>query len=104
LLILGATDDWQARKFLGFKALSETHPGLGEMRFHIQALAPGAARPYRRRFRPVGIWPTWNIKEFIFILGCEKRGRQLIPHDAFGVALTHRARLEEGRGSIRERI
>jgi hypothetical protein len=104
LLILSATEDWEGEDLEEFKALTETHIGLGEVRFHIVALSPGTKRPHKRRFRPVGIWPTAVNREFVLILGCEKSGRTSIPHDAFGLALRHKALLEEGRGTTRERI
>jgi hypothetical protein len=104
LLILGATEDWEAKDVEEFKPLINKHKGLGEVRFHISALALGAKRPHRRRFRPVGIWPAAQAREFVLILGCEKSGKTFIPHDAFGVALQHKARLEAGKGKTYERI
>lgn len=87
-----------------FKALTDRHKGLGEVRFHIQVLAPGAKRPHRRRFRPVGIWPPATERQFVFLLGCEKRRGVYVPHAAFDTALRHKALLERGEGSVRERI
>lgn len=104
LLILAATEDWEDQNFEEFKPLVNQHAGLGEVRFYVDALAPGAKNPHRRRFRPVGIWPTTIDHEFVFLLGCEKKGRQFIPHAAFDAALKHKAKFEEGRGTIRERI
>jgi hypothetical protein len=104
LLILSATENWEDERVEEFKPLERQHAGLGEIIFHINAIAPGARRPHRRRFRPVGIWPTTVYREFILLLGCEKRGRQYIPHDAFGMALTHKAALEEGKGTTREHV
>ena len=104
LLLLSATEDWEDEEFEAFKPLTKKHAGLGEIRFYINALAPGARQAHRRRFRPVGIWPPSTKREFVLILGCEKRGRQSIPHDAFGLALRHKALLEEGRGTTHERI
>lgn len=105
LYILGATEDWEHEDVEEwFKPLLRNHVGLGEVRFYIDAKAPGAKKPHRRRFRPVGIWPTVVAHEFILILGCEKKGMTYMPHDAFGLALTHKALLEGGRGSTREHI
>jgi hypothetical protein len=104
LFILGATEDWEDENVEEFKALTKAHAGLGEIRFSVDALASGAKKPHRRRFRPVGIWPPAMNREFVLILGCEKSGRTFIPHDAFGVALRHKALLEQGRGTISERI
>ena len=104
LLILRATEDWEDRSVKEFKTLTRRHAGLGEVVFHINTLAPGAKRPHRRRFRPVGIWPPTADREFVLILGCEKRGREFIPHDAFGKALVYKAMLEQGRGTTRERL
>lgn len=104
LFILGATEDWEDEKVLEFKPLTAEHSGLGEVRFHVMALAPQAKRPHRRRFRPAGVWPPATHHEFVLILGCEKSGRSFVPHDAFGLALRHKSLLEQGKGSIRERI
>jgi hypothetical protein len=104
LLILGATDDWEHEDVEEFKRLTEKHSGLGEVRFYIDALAPGAKKPHRRRFRPVGIWPSVIDREFILILGCEKSGKSFIPHGAFDTALGHKANFEQGKGYLRERI
>jgi hypothetical protein len=104
LLILGATENWESDRVEEFKPLERQHIGLGEIIFHINALAPGARRPHRRRFRPVGIWPTAVYREFILLLGCEKRGRQFIPHDAFGVALRYKTAFEQGIGTTHEHV
>jgi hypothetical protein len=104
LFILGATDDWENESVEEFKPLTEKHHGLGEVRFYVDAIAPGAKRPHRRRFRPVGIWPSIIDREFILILGCEKSGRSSIPHGAFDSALKHKAQFEQGRGTLHERI
>lgn len=104
LFLLGATEDWEDEKVKEFKPLTEKHVGLGEVRFHVNALAPGAKRPHLRRFRPVGTWPPTVDHEFVLILGCEKSGRTFMPHNAFDLALDHKARLEQGRGTTRERI
>jgi hypothetical protein len=103
LYILGATEDWEQDGVEEwFKPLLRRHAGLGEVRFYIDAKAPGAKKPRRRRFRPAGVWPTPIGREFILILGCEKRGMTYMPHDAFGLALRHKALLEQGRGTTRE--
>jgi hypothetical protein len=104
LFILGATEDWDDENVEEFKALTKAHAGLGEVRFFVDALTPGAKRPHKRRFRPVGIWPPIISREFIMILGCEKSGRTFKPHDAFGLAVRHKALLEQGRGTTNERI
>ena len=104
LLILRATDDWENEDVEHFKPLVKNHVGLGEIRFYVEGLAPGATRPHRRRFRPVGIWPPTTDHEFVLILGCEKSGRTYIPHAAFELALHHKAVLDQGRGTVRERI
>ncbi len=104
LFVLGATEDWEAEDVEEFKPLTRNHAGLGEVVFHINALAPGAKKAHRRRFRPVGIWPPAVNREFVLILGCEKSRSTYMPHDAFGTALRHKALLEAGRGTIREHI
>lgn len=104
LFILSATKDWEDENVEEFKALTKAHAGLGEIRFFVDALASGARRPHRRRFRPVGIWPPAENRKFAIILGCEKSGRTFIPHDAFYVALRHKNLLEQGRGTTSEWI
>lgn len=104
LLLLAATDDWEEDDVEEFKPLTERHLGPGEIRFHVRALVPGAKRHHRRRFRPVGIWPTVTEREFVLILVCEKSRMGYTPYAAFDVALTHKTFLEQGRGTIRERI
>lgn len=104
LAILRATEDWESPDVEEFKPLTKAHLGLGEIRFDIEAKAPGAKRPHKRRFRPVGIWPATKQQEFVLILGCEKYGRTFIPHAAFDLALEFKAKLEAGRGTICEHI
>src|SRR5487761_1527528 len=81
LLILSATENWDNEDLKEFKVLTKKHVGLGEVRFHVNALARGAKHPHRRRFRPVGIWPPAVDREFVLILGCEKSGRTFTPDD-----------------------
>jgi len=102
LIILGGIADWEDETVLEFKPLTNQHVGLGEIRFHIEERPPGAKKARRRRFRPVGIWPTGSEYEFILILGCEKTRIAYIPAGAFDAALKHKAELENGRGSIYE--
>lgn len=104
IALLAATSDWEDDEFLGFKKLENKHLGLGEMRFHVVVTPPKPRRPYRRRFRPVGIWPCSTAGEFIFILGCEKSGMTYTPHAAFDVALKHKAAFENGEGTVYERL
>ena len=104
LLILAGLDDWEDESVEEFKPLTQNHIGLGEVRFHIEALAMGAKRTHRRRFRPVGIWPTDTEHEFVLICGCEKIGRSLVPHGAFETALLYKVDLKQGRGTISDHI
>ncbi len=91
LTTLGATVDWTDT--WQFKVLTRNHTGLGEIRFKLQG-------PPVRRFRPVGIWPPVVEREFILLLGCEKRGHVYVPHDAFTLALDYKRRLEAGTGEV----
>jgi hypothetical protein len=103
LLILGGMEDWEDETALEFfKPLVNKHLGLGEIRFYIDERPIGAKKPRRRRFRPVGIWPTALEHEFILILGCEETRMTYIPVAAFDMALLHKTELEKGRGSIHE--
>ena len=98
LFILKGTEDWESDDVEEFKPLINKHQGLGEVRFYVEAFAPGAKRPHRRRFRPVGIWPTLQRREFVLLLGCEKSGRTYKPHDAFGSALGAQSAVGARRG------
>jgi hypothetical protein len=100
--ILRATDEWDRPDVREFKVLTGRNVGLGEIRFHVLATAPGSKNPFRRRFRPVGIWPVTTPYEFTLILGCEKRRATYTPHAAFDLALKHKANLEQGRGTTIE--
>jgi hypothetical protein len=105
LLILRGTEDWEDPSVKEFKPLTKEHKGLGEVRFHVEALAPGATRRHRRRFRPVGPWPPEEDRRFVLILGCEKsRMTCMESHKVFDSALRYKALLGQGKGTIRERI
>jgi hypothetical protein len=103
VLLLGGISDWEDVDVTDhFKPLVDKHRGLGEIRFYIDERELGAKKDRRRRFRPVGVWPTRNTGEFVIILGCEKKRMTYIPPGAFDTALKHKGRLEEGKGTIRE--
>ena len=93
---LTATVDWADTKSFG--ELKRDHAGLGEIRFRLEG-------PEKRRFRPVGIWPPITEREFILLVGCEKkRNGVLIPENAFTLALEYRRRLADGEGRIDEYV
>lgn len=98
---LRSEKDWLETDDLLFRPLQQKHIGLGEIRFHTIAINPINKRPFRRRFRPVGIWRP-ERHDFIFLLGCEKWGMNYCPKDAFDLALSYKALLEQGRGTVRE--
>lgn len=102
--ILSAISDWEADEVEEFKPLTNAHVGLGEIVFHIVVPRQGTRNEHKRRFRPVGIWPTDTEHEFVLLMGCEKYGRTYIPHAAFDTALTHLRRFREGRGTTREHV
>ena len=60
---------------------------------------------FERKFRPVGVFRPLS-REFVFILGCEKRmgGLIYIPDKAFDTALAHKADLNAGKGSLHEHV
>ncbi len=95
LTTLAATSDWLDT--WQFKVLTRRHIGLGEIRFKLEG-------PPIRRFRPVGVWPPLVQREFIMLLGCEKRGNIYIPDDAFAVALDYRRRLEANEGEVHDYV
>lgn len=95
LATLRATVDWTDTK-KAFKVMKKVHVGLGEIRFYLE-------KPKMRRFRPVGIWPPINDREFILLVGCEKDSNGvLIPNNAFTLALTHKHLWEQGQGEVHE--
>lgn len=104
LTLLGAVANWEDDTVRQFKPLVKQHQGLGEILFHIDERPLGAKKAKRRRFRPVGIWPVLKDFEFILILGCEKTRMGYIPANAFDSALGYKAALQQGKGTIHERI
>ena len=99
VLLAKATDDWIEPEQYWFKELTEKHVGLSEFRLKVKD------RFFVRRFRPAGLFRP-HIREFIFILGCEKKlgGLIYIPDKAFDTALKHKADLEAGKGHTDEHI
>ena len=95
LIILRATVDWPDTK--AFKGLTKKHRGLGEIRFRLDG-------PPIRRFRPVGIWPPLVAREFVMLLGCEKRMGAYTPKNAFDLALEYKRQFEAGIGGTIEYI
>ncbi len=94
--ILRETEDWEDTK--SFQPLKREHAGLGEIRFKLEERGREV-----RRFRPVGIWPPLMEREFILLVGCEKRPRAAYdPADAFIKALEYRRRLLDGEGDARD--
>ena len=67
---LRGISDWEDEDVEQFKPLKQKHVGLGEVRFHVLATQAGSKRPFRRRFRPVGLWPPTREFQFILLLGC----------------------------------
>lgn len=104
LLRLRTVDDWLDRKVKEFDLLRKQHNGLGELRFCVWGNHPGTGKLFRRRFRPAGIWRP-KKREFILLLGCEKRDGNYIPHGAFDLALQYKRLLvEQRRGAIHEHV
>ena len=95
--ILAKTEEW--RKAKEFKVLNRQHAGLGELRFCVRDRKHG--KEIKRRFRPVGIWNE-HLRDFTFLIGCEKSREIYTPPDAFNLALEYKSRLEQGKGSTRE--
>jgi hypothetical protein len=101
VLLLQGTDNWTEPEISTFKELTEKHVGLSEIRFSIKA---GRWSP-QRRFRPVGLYRPQQ-RDFIFILGCEKKmgGLIYIPLNAFDSALKYKADFENGKGELCEHL
>jgi hypothetical protein len=94
--VLSETEDWDEVKATRrkYKELSRSHQGLCELKFKLG----------RRRFRPLGVLIRDN-REFVFLGGCEKKGRgESDPPGAFAGALRLKKQFEEGRGRTREHI
>ena len=89
MTILSATADWTDT--WRFKVLTKNHAGLGEVRFKLEG-------PPIRRFRPAGIWPPSDEREFVLLVGCEKWRHVYNPEDAFIKALEYKEKLEAGEG------
>ena len=100
--ILEQTDDWTDPLIDQSKVLTGRHVGLSEVKFYIDEPRP-RAHPMRRRFRTPGLYRPVE-REFIFILGCEKRGLNTLPAGAFDDALRYKAEFEQGRGRLNDHI
>ncbi len=103
LYILMGTEDWDHPNVKQFKVLTGKHVGLCEIRFKTDARHPNG-KSYKRRFRPVGVRLP-DSRDFVLLLGCEKKRMNYIPPNAFDLALDYRLQyFEQGRGSIYEHI
>jgi hypothetical protein len=89
MYILRATKDWTKRK--EYKALTEKHVGLSELRFKTNKV----------QYRPVGVCKV-ESREFVFLLGCEKSGRIYRPPNALDSALELKKMFEQGLGEVHE--
>jgi hypothetical protein len=91
---LSETEDWDEPKprKRKYKELRREHEGLCEL-FLIWGT---------RSFRPIGILHR-EIREFIFLGGCEKLGKDVTdPKGAFDSALRFKQQFDARRGIIRE--
>ncbi|MCZ6548560.1 MAG: hypothetical protein O6837_10660 [Deltaproteobacteria bacterium] len=89
LNILAGTENWGRLKQV--MALSRKHRGLHEIRFRVGDV----------RYRPVGFF-SLNYREFILLMGCEKRAGIYSPSKAFDLALVLKCKFVAGKGSIHE--
>ena len=104
LMQLKGIQNWESKKAEdSFKPLTGKHKGLGEVKFSVEVTKGGHKRPFKRRFRPVGIWPPRREFEFELILGCEKCRMTYKPHNAFDKALEIKKKIDAGKGSFYER-
>jgi hypothetical protein len=97
VLILRDTEDWTASDVEEFKRLEEPHVGLSEIRFQVDVPRRGNRNPYKRHFRPAGLYRP-EERDFVFLVGCEKSGRIYTPADAFDQALRYKTQFESGLG------
>lgn len=96
---LAATEDWSDPELKSFKVFTRKpeHLGLAEVRFKV------IEKSKKRQFRVIGLWRQ-EEREFICLMGFEKKGRSPYPTDAFEIAMRLRILLEEGKGFIYEHI
>jgi hypothetical protein len=94
---LEETENWDGPKEKNrkYKELTERHNGLCELKFKVG----------KRKFRPVGIRHV-EIREFIFLGGCEKKGffGTTLPPNAFDDALRLKEAYDKGKGATREHL
>jgi hypothetical protein len=92
---LAETEDWDELKpsRRKYKILTRRHAGLCELKFRVDG----------RKFRPIGILHS-EIREFVFLGGCEKKGffGTTFPLNAFDEALRLKQAYDEGKGAIRD--
>ncbi len=100
ILLLRAVEDWLNPERVEFANLKREHVGLSEVRFWFK---PRFLAKHRK-FRVAGLYRP-DEREFVLLVGCEKRLRSLyIPRDPFDLAMTYKQHLEVGEGGLREHV
>jgi hypothetical protein len=94
---LAEKEDWDELKESKrkYKLLTRRHLGLCELKFKVGG----------RKFRPIGILHA-EIREFIFLGGCEKKGffGTTDPPNAFDAALRLKEAYDRERGATRAHV
>lgn len=99
LVTLGATENWDDPELKNFKVFTRKpeHLGLAQVQFEV------IQGTKKRQFRVLGLWRQ-EQKEFVFLMGFEKKGRSPNPPNAFEVALDLRMQIEDERGLIYDHV
>ncbi|HEY0704254.1 MAG TPA: type II toxin-antitoxin system RelE/ParE family toxin [Candidatus Acidoferrales bacterium] len=88
---LSEIDNWDDAR-PKYKELDRQHAGLCELRLKVG----------KRHFRPIGVLLR-EERTFVFLGGCEKKGRGTTdPEQAFEIAMNLKRQLEAGKGALRE--
>lgn len=95
VLALSQTDDWDEtkKKKRKYKELERKHKGLCELILKVEG----------KNLRPLGVLRR-ELRQFVFLGGCEKHAFWTFPLGAFDSALQLLGQLDQGKGATREHV
>ena len=95
VLTLSETQDWDdaKKKKRKYKELERKHAGLCELILKVEG----------KNLRPLGVLKR-ELRQFVFLGGCEKHTFWTIPPGAFDKALKLKGQFDQGKGATRAHV